>query len=227
MANRPSVIAFDVIETLFPLAPIRQRLIEAGQPEYVLDVWFARMLRDSFALVASGSYRPFGEVAAATLRSTAPELDDDSAQYVLAGFAKLDLHPDVHRAIDLAHDAGVRMITLTNGSSTNTRKLLERSGISDYFEQTLSVDDIRRWKPAPEIYLHAARSTDMQPGEVALVAAHAWDTHGAHEAGLTTGWVARLEPTFPPMFSSPDVVGGDLVAVIERLLGLDQPNGSD
>jgi 2-haloacid dehalogenase len=33
----------------------------------------------------------------------------------------------------------------------------------------------------------AAHSTHAPPDEVALVAAHAWDTHGAHQAGLATG----------------------------------------
>lgn len=218
---RPSVIAFDVIETLFPLTSVRQRLVTTGQPEYVLDVWFSRLLRDSFALVASGGYRPFATVAAATLRASAPDMDDDAIGFVLAGFAELDPHPDVRPAIEHARSAGVRMITLTNGSSANTQKLLERAGFADDIEQTLSVDDIGRWKPAPDIYRHAAASTGVPAQEVALVAAHAWDTHGAHEAGLTTGWVARLERVFPSdVFAPPDVTGDNLVDVVDRLLAL-------
>lgn len=221
MAKRPEVIAFDVIETLFPLEPIRQRLVDAGQPGHLLELWFSRLLRDAFALVASAGYRPFGEVAAATLRSTAATaLGDDAVRTVLAGFAELDPHPDVAPAVGLAREAGVRMVTLTNGSVQNTTKLLERAGIDEDIEQVLSVDDIHRWKPAPEIYQHAALSTRVRPDQVALVAAHAWDTHGAHEAGLTTGWVARLEDQFPDIFATPDVIGGNLVDVVRGLLAL-------
>jgi hypothetical protein len=32
MPQRPIVVAFDVIETLFPLEPLRARITEAGQP---------------------------------------------------------------------------------------------------------------------------------------------------------------------------------------------------
>jgi hypothetical protein len=53
VATRPLVIAFDVIETLFPLKPLRQRLVAAGQPGQVLELWFSTLLRDAFALVAS------------------------------------------------------------------------------------------------------------------------------------------------------------------------------
>lgn len=55
------------------------------------------------------------------------------------------------------------------------------------------------------------------------MAAHAWDTHGAHHAGLTTGWVARLEDRVPDIFAAPDVVGGDLLEVVRGLLALPAP----
>ncbi len=221
MAKRPLVIAFDVIETLFPLEPIRQRLIDTGQPGHVLELWFCRLLRDAFALVASDSYRPFGVIATSALRSTTrPALGDEAIHTILAGFAELDPHPDVEPAVRLAREAGVRMVTLTNGSIQNTAALLRRAGIDDDIEQVLSVDDVRRWKPAPAIYHHAAHSTQVSPDRVALVAAHAWDTHGAHQAGLTTGWVARLDDHFPDIFAVPDVVGPDLVAVVGGLLAL-------
>ncbi|MBE1877176.1 haloacid dehalogenase type II [Myceligenerans pegani] len=221
MARRPRVIAFDVIETMFPLEPIRRRLIDAGQPGHVLELFFSRLLRDGFALAAGGGYRPFGDVAAGALRSaTGSALDDDAAGAVLAGFAELDPHPDVLPAVRLARDAGVRLVTLTNGSAENTIRLLRRGGVDDDIEQVLSVDDVRRWKPAPEIYRHAVRATGVEPGRLALVAAHAWDVHGAHRAGLATGWVARLDDRFPDVFAAPDVVGHDLVETVEGLLEL-------
>jgi 2-haloacid dehalogenase len=221
MAKRPLVIAFDVIETLFPLEPVRQRLVEAGLPDQLLELWFSRLLRDAFALVASGDYRPFPQIAAAALRSTAgSSLSDDAVGTILAGFAELDPHPDVEPAVRLARDSGVRMVTLTNGSAQNTAALLRRAGIAEDIEQVLSVDDVGRWKPAPEIYLHAATSTQVPADRVALIAAHAWDTHGAGRAGLTTGWVARLEDEFPTIFAPPDVTGRHLVDVISGLLAL-------
>ena len=221
MAKQPTVIAFDVIETLFPLEPVRQRLIDAGLAGHLLELWFSRLLRDAFALVASGGYRPFADIASAALRSTAgSSLSDEAVGTILAGFAELGPHPDVQPAVRLARDAGVRLVTLTNGSARNTATLLRRAGIKDDIEQVLSVDDVQRWKPAPEIYRHAATSTGVPPDRVALVAAHAWDTHGAHQAGLTTGWVARLEAEFPAIFAPPDVTGRDLVEVISGLLAL-------
>jgi 2-haloacid dehalogenase len=221
MPTRPHVIAFDVIETLFPLEPLRRRLVEAGQPGHALELWFARILRDAFALVASGGYRPFPEIATNALASTTGHaLSDEMTRDILAGFAELTPHPDVEPAMRRARDAGVRVVTLTNGTTRTTRTLLSRAGVDQHVEHVLSVDDVRRWKPAPEIYRHAADTCDVPVGRVALVAAHSWDTHGAHRAGLVTGWVSRLERRYAAVFDPPDVTGDDLVSVVDGLLAL-------
>jgi len=221
MARRPLVIAFDVVETLFSLESLRHRLIDAGQPGHLLELWFARLLRDAFALCASGGFRPFADIAASALASaTDHALPDDTVQEIVAGFAELDPHPEVEPAMRRAVDAGIDVITLTNGSADTTRTLLKRAGVQGYVRQVVSVDDIQRWKPAPEIYRHAAKSCQVEREQVALVAVHGWDTHGAHEAGLVTGWVSRLEGRYAPIFAPPDVMGDDLVEVVDALVAL-------
>ncbi len=221
MAKRPLVVAFDVIETLFPLDPLRSRLEKAGQPPHLLELWFARLLRDAFALTASGAYQPFPQIAKAALNAvTQEELPDEAIEQVVSGFRELDPHPEAEAALRRARDLGLRVVTLTNGSAANTRALLERSGLAALVERVVSVEEVQRWKPAPEPYRHVAQACQVPPERVALVAAHAWDVHGAHRAGLTTGWVSRLEDRFPDVFEPPDVTGPDLVTVVDRLLEL-------
>ena len=218
--QRPLVIAFDVVETLFPLDPLGERLRQAGQSPQLLRLWFAQLLRDAFALTASGGYQPFAELAVSALRAIA-DVSEDAAKEVVAGFAILDPHPDAAEAMHLAREAQVRIITLTNGSATTTSALLERAELRGYVELVISVEAVRRWKPAPEPYRHAAAACAVPPSQMALVAAHGWDTHGAHRAGLSTGWVSRLEGRWNERFDPPDVTGPDLVTVVHNLLALE------
>jgi 2-haloacid dehalogenase len=128
MATRPSVIALDLIETLFPLEPLRQRIITAGQPGHPLELWFTRLLRDAFALAAAGGYRPFADLATHALTTvTGHALADGTAREIVAGFAELDPHPDVEPALRRARNAGLRVVTLTNGSAHTTGALLRRT----------------------------------------------------------------------------------------------------
>lgn len=48
--RRPSVVAFDVVGTLFSLEPLTLRLKEAGFLETALAEWFSRFLHASVAL---------------------------------------------------------------------------------------------------------------------------------------------------------------------------------
>jgi len=153
MSNRPLVIAFDVIETLFPLEPVRQRIVDAGQPGHLLELWFARLLRDAFALAAAGGYRPFAELASNALASASRHaLSEVTVRGIVAGIAELDPHPDVEPAFRRAHDTGLQVVTLTNGSAQTTTALLRRAGVDHHVKQVLSVDDIETYKPAPAIF---------------------------------------------------------------------------
>lgn len=222
MSSRSRAVAFDVIETLMPLEPLRIRFEEVGQPGYLLETWFLRTLRDGIALAATGDYRRFSEVASEALRTvTGHRVDDAGVAHVLAGFSELPAHPDVRPAMERLSAAGVRIACLTNGSEQVTQSFLDRHGLAGLVERVVTVEEVRSWKPPRIVYRHAADVLGLEPGEVALVAAHAWDCHGAKRAGLTTGWVSRLEGRYPAIFEPADVTGTDLVEVADRLLGLE------
>jgi 2-haloacid dehalogenase len=216
------VVSFDAVEILFALDPMRQRLSDLGLSEEALELFFARLLRNGFALDASGTFKPFVEVARATLGGMLAAndiaIEDGRIDHALAGFGELPAHPDVAPALRLVREAGVPIVVLTNGSADNTRRLLEQAGLLEHVGRIISIDEVRHWKPRREVYLHAADVAGVPPGQLALVAAHAWDIHGASQAGLITGWVSRLEKRFDPSMNPPDATGDTLVSVCRKLL---------
>lgn len=222
MKSRPKVVAFDVVETLFALEPMRARLCALGLPGEALEVWFARLLRNAFALDASGTFKSFGEVARGTLEVLLAEFqrpaNTPAVDQALSGLNELPAHEDVAPAFQLLRDGGVRIIALTNGNADTTRQLLQRARLDGFVERVISIDEVRRWKPARAVYLHAAKVAGIAPGELTLVAAHAWDVHGASQAGLVTGWVSRLEKQFHPAMNPPDATGKTLIETVQRLL---------
>jgi 2-haloacid dehalogenase len=216
----PQVVVFDVNETLFDLAGLDPRFADVGLDPALRALWFARTLRDGFALAAAGDYRPFREVATATMRGLpgADSLGEDAVGAVLDGFAELEPHPDVEPALRALRAAGVRVVTLSVGSAELNRRQLDRAGLGDLVERTLSADGVRRWKPAPEPYRYAAAECGVPVDRMALVAVHSWDTHGATRAGLRAAWVSRLEGRRPESFGTPAVCADDLEDAVAQLL---------
>lgn len=220
MADRDvRVVAFDVNETLFALDNLAPAFTAVGLDPALVPLWFARLLRDGFALTAIGEYRPFANVAAETLRALDPErIDDAAAGTVLGAFRQLDPHPDVEPALRLLDNAGVPAVTLTNGSANLVGALLDRAGLTPLVRQSLSVETVRRWKPAREPYLWAAQELGVEPDQVALVASHPWDCAGASAAGLLSGWINRTHASWPAFFAPPDISAESLTALVGKLL---------
>ncbi len=216
---RPRFVVFDVMGTLFDLAPVRARLDELGAPRATLEAWFGRMLHAATSLTLVGEFRPFREIAEATLRSLLAQLELDEARVpeVVGALGDLDPYPDAQWAFDRLEQAGVGAATLTNGGAEHTRGLLRRAGLLDRVADVLTVEEVEAYKPAPAPYLHAAARLGVEPAELTLVAAHGWDVVGARAAGLGAVWVDRLERRWP--FPLPDPpTAPDLVQAVEIAL---------
>lgn len=205
---RPSVIAFDVNETLSDLSPLGARFVEVGASASAAPLWFASVLRDGFALTAAGENPTFAGVARELLLMHLPGAQlnrsvEDAARHVMDGFNTLELHADVAHGIDRLHEDGFRLITLSNGAVSVAERLLTSGNIRDRFERLLSVEDAGSWKPSARPYEYAAQECETKPGEMLLVAVHPWDIHGALRAGLQAAWVNRSGGPYPATFLEP------------------------
>lgn len=221
---KPSVVALDVVETVFSLDRLTERFKQVGLAQADLPLFFAQMLRDAFALEASAVYKPFREVASANLAvamaTRGIEADQGMIETVIKGFGELSAHPDVRPAIEQLRDAGIRVIALSNGAAETTHKLLAQSDLSELVEVVVSVDEVRHWKPNREVYLHACRRAGVTLDRAILVAAHAWDVQGAKQAGMRAGWVRRKDKSFHAAMSQPDFQGNSLVEVANAILAV-------
>jgi 2-haloacid dehalogenase len=216
---RPTVVAFDVNETLLDLAPVRAALVEAGQPGDLLPAVFTRTLLTGFAAVAVGGWCRFRDAFDTALSQTT-ELSPLERSQVADAFAELAPHPDVEPALRQLAEAGVRVVTLSHGSPGTAETALERGGIAPLVERTLTSESIRAWKPNREVYLWAAGVCDVAPDRLALVAAHGWDVQGAQRAGLTGAWFPRSERVYPAVFEPAHLTAADLPGAVGALLAL-------
>lgn len=224
MSNQKPVLVFDVIETVFSMEALRVAFQSEGLPGHTKDLFFAQLLRDAFATSATGTYVPFIELARGTLQVLLAnfgvvnrETSSDLADRILPAFGQLDSHPDVKEALALAQDKGFDVLFFTNGSERNTQALISRNGLESLVDHVVSIDAFRQWKPARTAYQSAARSVGREPGQCAMIAAHAWDTSGAQNAGMLTGWVCRQDRVFHPAMKAPACQSDNLVTLVDEL----------
>jgi 2-haloacid dehalogenase len=220
--GRPALLIFDVNETLSDMSAMGQRFEDVGAPAHLAKAWFAGLLRDGFALTSVGTAEPFARIAAEALRVTLHDLPlrgetGDAVQHIMGGFTGLSAHADVADGVHALRGLGIRLVTLSNGSTSVAEGLFERTGIRDDFEALLSVEDSGLWKPAASAYDYALEQCGVEPADAMLVAVHPWDIDGAARAGLATAWINRAGGPYPAYFRSPDLSPGSLTELADQL----------
>jgi 2-haloacid dehalogenase len=220
------VLVFDVNETMLDLAVLRDPFARAFGDAAPAGEWFARLLHGSLVATVTDSYEDFASIGRRALDAVTsrrgldlPEVERDA---ILGTMLELPAHPEVPDALSRLRSAGFPLATLTNSSPEMARAQLEHAGILELFGQVLSVEEVRRYKPAPEPYRMAAERLGVDPSDVRMVAAHDWDVWGAMRAGCAAAYVARTAVPFV-LGRPPDITGSDLSVVADAILGVDEP----
>lgn len=224
MAGR--ILVFDVNETLLDVGALEPQFVRAFGDGGVLRQWFANVLLYSNVVTVAGPYVDFGTVGAgaldmtASIRGVALSAADRAA--ILQGVLTLPPHADVHGGLDRLRTAGFRMVTLTNSAPAAVARQLENAGLAAFFERSFSVDSVKRFKPAREVYQHVATELGVGTGDLRLVAAHAWDVLGALQAGMAATFIRRPGHALFPVGPQPDVVATDLAEAAERIIAAER-----
>jgi len=74
--------------------------------------------------------------------------------------------------------------------------VLEQAGLADAFEVTVSSEEVARGKPAPDVFLEAARRLGLPPERCAAIEDSANGIRSAHAAGMRV--VAIPNRRYPP-----------------------------
>lgn len=222
--NAPSVVVFDVNETLLDIesiAPLFDRLFDHRN---VLREWFNQLVLYSNAVTLAGYYQTFVTLGQGVLQMLSNIYDVPVEQSDLGELRdrmlSMPAHPDVSEALNLLREADFRLMTLTNSPPDENGSPLERAGLGHFFERQFSVHEVRRFKPAPEVYQHVAELLDVPPSAICLVAAHTWDTLGAQSVGFRAGLVRRAGNAPLPIdgLPQPHVVAADLVQLARQMI---------
>jgi 2-haloacid dehalogenase len=219
------VLVFDVNETLLDLAALDPEFERVFGDASVRRQWFQQMLASAFVSTITNRYADFGTLGRGALEMVArrhgKSLSDADRQAILGTMRRLPPHPEVRGALEHLRERGFRLATLANSTLEVAEAQMQSSALRPFFEHVLSADTVRRLKPAPEPYRHAAERLGVRVADVRLVAAHFWDVAGALRAGCAAAFVSRPGQVLDPNADSPDVIGRDLFDIAERIVAID------
>ena len=229
----PGIVALDIYGTVIDPAGITEDLRKSfgARAEVAAQLWREKQIELTFRRALMRKYANFDVCTADALKSVGEQLgadlDEDDRRSLLDAYLRLPAFPDAKAGLQGLKEVGSRVLALTNGTEHSVRPLLERAGISMYFEAIISADTIRTFKPDPAVYELVRHTAGDQTAW--LVSSNPFDLAGAKAFGLKTAWVRRTRArTFDMDEFYPDVTVGNLIGLREALHSAptDVPSGS-
>jgi 2-haloacid dehalogenase len=119
-----------------------------------------------------------------------PHIDSEIKRQMVAAWHAQPAWPEVQKAIQsIREELGLEVFVLANGTTRLQLDLTRSSGLS--FNMLFSSQLLGVYKPSPEAYKKALQLVKLQPEEVVLVAAHAYDLRGAQNVGMKSIYIHR------------------------------------
>jgi 2-haloacid dehalogenase len=216
----PEALVFDAYGTLFDVHSVVQRCeaLWPGEGTRVSQLWRAKQLEWTWQRSLMRRYVPFSQITRDALAyacdSLALKLGSAELAALMDEYLRLAVYPDVPEA--LRRLAGRKLAVLSNGSPDMLEPLVRNCGLD--FESVLSVDELRIYKPAPEVYELAVRKLNVPREEIGFVSSNCWDALGAKSYGFRAWWIRRSGAPVDRLDFEPDAVLKNLGELPEILL---------
>jgi 2-haloacid dehalogenase len=218
----PRVIVFGLLGTLVDPRAIDPYFERFFGEAVIRNEWLKQTVQLAMAASLTDAYEDFGVQADTGLEMTARHYKvsmlGEEKNLILRKLGTLRPYPEVAQSLRRLREAGLTLAVLTNWTGQAAEAQLAYAELRDCFDQVISADEVRSFKPAPAVYQLAAKRLGVEPAALRLVTANDWDVTGALRAGCAAAFVARPGQVMNPFGPQPDVRGQDLAAVAEQLL---------
>ena len=174
-------------------------------------------------------YEPFSAMTMRSLRNALKEsgvsLDQARIDGLMKAYDSLSTFPDVNPALEkLAQTPGITAVVFSNGThamvSQSVNHSPDLSPHAQVFKQIVVIEEVRKFKPAPEVYEYLAKKVGKsrtEMGDIWLVSGNPFDVVGAKAMGMKAAWVDRAGSGW-----ADQLVEGDLGRPTIIVRGLDE-----
>ncbi len=172
------------------------------------------------------------------LAESSIELNDDQIEDLMQQYDRLDAFPDVAPMLQTLTSAEheqiiTKKVIFSNGTeamvSSSVKNSPSLSPYAHHFDDIVTVDECRKFKPAPETYHHLAAKVGKDVndrkamGEVWLVSGNPFDVVGGRAVGMNAIWIDRTgsgwqDAMMPGTWNGPSAVVRSLEEVVEAVM---------
>ena len=153
--NKPSLILFDVYETLLDMTEMEKRVNNLMDSKRGYIIWFELFMQYCFVDNCTVQFNDFTSIAKATMQMAGKTLSriikEDDIDSVLELLHYLPVHDGVQEGLSDLSNQGFRIAALTNSPEKTVKQRMESTGLVSYFEDVLSAEHVKKYKPCIDV----------------------------------------------------------------------------
>jgi 2-haloacid dehalogenase len=175
--------------------------------EALSKLWRQKQLEYTWLRSLMERYEDFWDVTEAALRAACAQLKIEMSEPAVSEMMHTYLRPaafaDARTALERLKSS--RLAILSNGSPKMLEAAIRHNGLEPYFEEILSVERVRTYKPSPKVYALGPEVLALPASEILFVSSNAWDAAGAKAYGYRVCWCNRAGAHMERLGFAPDV----------------------
>lgn len=192
-----SIYVFDAYGTLFDVhAAVRRHAAEVGtDAAFFSEMWRAKQLEYSWILSLMGRYRDFWSLTEEALDyclERFPKVDRALRAKLLDAYWSCDCYPEVPELFSQLKLRGAKLAIVSNGSPKMLDAAISNAGIGDSLDEVISVDEVKIYKTAPQVYDLVTTRFRAFPEAISFQSSNRWDAAGASAFGFRAVWINRF-----------------------------------
>jgi len=210
----PEAFVFDAYGTLYDVHSVAARCESAwpGKGAQLSQLWRAKQLEYTWQRSLMQRYAPFSTVTREALAYSCEalqlELSVAQMEALMSEYLSLSLYPDV---VQTVQNLNSKKAILSNGSPDILLPLVKNSGLE--LDAVISVDELKVFKPAPEVYELAVKKLGTK--DIGFVSSNCWDAIGAKSYGFQVYWINRAGAPVDRIGFKPDRVLRSLDEILQ------------
>ncbi len=213
--RRIEAVAFDALAILDPhsITVLAEKLFP-GRGVGLAEAWKTRQFEYAWLATLADRYQDFWTVTDRALgvaaRSAGVKLTGEQYDRLMGAWLELKPWPDVQPVLSTLKAGGVRLGLVSNLTTAMLRTNLGRSDLTALYDEVLSTDAARAYKPDPRAYHLAVQAFRAPRESIAFVAFAGWDAYGAKAYGFPTYWANRTGAPAEDFGADADATARDL-----------------
>ena len=217
-----SACVFDAYGTLFDVSSVARGAQDAlGERWQALsELWRTKQLQYTWLRGLGGHHADFWQVTGDALDFAMGTLgikDDALRARLMDLYLRIAAYPEVPAMLAELKSRGIKLAILSNGTPRMLAAAVANSGIAEYFDAVLSVEQVGVFKPHPSVYGMAPQRLKVNKEQICFLSSNGWDAFAAKAFGFRVLWCNRFGQMPERLPGTPDGEITDLAMLPARL----------